>query len=377
MSKKRILVFTGTRADYGLLHPLLNEMLTTKGLKPTLLIGGEHFWNVESFRETQSIPELTHRLLMPLRAGNILKDATLAKRALSQELAFTEFITTSKKAYDALIVLGDRYEAMAVAMAAFYHDIPVIQLAAGDCTEGGCPDDRLRFAITALAKGVVCFSKASAKRVRRLGLHDDSCILHTSSLSVDNALSIPMMTKAELLTSLGMDVLSEFVLFTQHPVPAEGESTVVNFAESLEGLSSLQAKNVEVIATLPNMDVVGDDFAQIIEGSKQQDTHIHWVESLGAERYLNALRHALAVVGNSSSGLYESPLFGTPCINIGPRQAGRERAANVIDVDYGSAFLKKALNNLWMEPKPKARIDSPFGNTPASTKIIGFIEEIV
>ena len=378
---KHVLVFTGHRADYGLLQPLLQALHSDDALNPTLLIAGEHLVNPTSFREAQGLRGFKQRVLLPLAQAQTLFKQPMAQRASAHEAAMSHFIETSKPCYDALLLLGDRYEAMAVGLAAFYAGLPVIQLAAGDWTQGGTPDDRLRFALSSLASGVVCFSATSTQRMRRLGLHDEAHILHSSSLSVDNALAIPKLTRETLAQTLGLPLATQrFVLFTQHPIAAEGEASLDYLNGSLEALLELVEQDVHVLATAPNQDsAYGPAMAERLKTAAQAHDHLHYVESLGAAAYLQAMQHAVAVVGNSSSGLYESPLFQVPCVNIGPRQAGREHAANVLHVPYGRAALSKALKTVLHDEAFRQRcveVVSPFGHQAAAPEIVDWLKRI-
>lgn len=373
-----ISVFTGSRADYGLLHPLLVGLVACETIEPTLLIGGDHFGNVSGFLEAIEMTALKHRVLMPLHKGEKLLPQSLSKRMYTHQKAMTKWIHAQTQPPQLLVILGDRLEAMGVALAGFAFGIPILHLAAGDTTTGGCVDDRLRFAISSLATATVSFSQNSHERILKQGLVPETHALHTASLSVDNALSVSEMSREEFCHSLGLNSQLPFLIFTQHPVPAEGEETLSYLKASLEALASLEG--IQVLATTPNSDAFHKPLKALIQETQVRFPQIKWVENLGFVRYIQALRHCAGVVGNSSSGLYETPLFNVPCLNIGTRQANRERANNVIDCAYGVESVKAGLHTLLRDEaflKSLQQIESPFGSRPATPEIITFIQQVL
>ena len=372
MSSKRVWIFTGNRAEYGLLHPLLLSLSLSADFDTTLVVGGEHLHNVESLAETEQL-EGIHRIRLALR-----KDASHDVSSIISEhqIAITALLESTLVPPDAVLILGDRLEAMGVALAVFSLGISLVHLAAGDTTTGGCVDDRLRFAISSLATYAICFSDKSYHRIREQGLLDESHTLKTSSLAVDNALSVPSVSRESLCQDLGLDPQRPFLIFTQHPVGGEGDTTVAHFKASLDALSTL--KDVDILATYPNQDAYGSALLKVIDASKAMHPQIRWVKHLGASRYQQALRHSVGMVGNSSSGLYEAVLYQKPCLNIGNRQAGRERASNVLDCDYGVEAVKKGLATLLYDASFHQEVKeavSPFGQDASVPHIVAFLED--
>jgi UDP-hydrolysing UDP-N-acetyl-D-glucosamine 2-epimerase len=367
---KQIWVFTGNRAEYGLLHPLLLGLCDHQAFEPTVVIGGEHLHNAESFAETVQIHGIRrHILSLPKGASH-----HVSSQISAHQIAMTHALQTACPAPDAVLVLGDRMEAMGIALATFSLGLPLVHLAAGDTTEGGCVDDRLRFAISSLATYAVCFSQSSHTRLLQQGLIKPSHVLKSASLAVDNALSVSHKPCQSFCEELGLNPQTPFVLFTQHPVGAEGPASVEHFKASLDALASFEG--IQVLATYPNQDAYGDDFQAVIEHSQKTHLSIHWVKHLGQARYQEALFHCVGVVGNSSSGLYESVFYQKPCLNIGPRQAGRERATNVLDCEYGVEAVRAGVLRLLDDSAFLQQVKdavSPFGHDASVPHILAFL----
>ena len=229
---------------------------------------------------------------------------------------------------DRFIVLGDRYEAAAVTTCAFTKGIHIVHLAAGDVTQGGALDDQFRFSISCMANTLVAFSAKSYHNLQALQTLMLKSILRTSSLAVDNALQVPQVNKETLLAKYNLDPQKPFALFTQHGIHSEKESNWANIKSSLEALATFQ--DMQFLITASNTDVKDTiDVNKEIQAFIQPYAHLQYTESTGYSDYINLLRHCKVVVGNSSSGLYETPLFKVPCLNIGSRQLGREHSTNV------------------------------------------------
>jgi UDP-hydrolysing UDP-N-acetyl-D-glucosamine 2-epimerase len=280
---------------------------------------------------------------------------------------------------EAFIVLGDRVEAFAMALGAFYNEVPILHLAGGDLTLGGCVDDKLRWMITELATLHACFSQTSTNRLLARGINPQ-VIINSGSLAVDNVLATPLLSRENLLASVGWDETDTrpIVLFTQHPVGVEGVQSATYLQQSLD---AFKQANVGVIATAPNLDANSVEANQSIQAviaasQQEQNPDIVWFSTLGRERYFSWLSVCNAVVGNSSSLLYEAPLFGKPALCIGNRQQGREHAENVHFSDYGVEAVLAGLQIILHDEAFKTRAKmavSPFGNEPAAPKIGQFL----
>jgi UDP-N-acetylglucosamine 2-epimerase (non-hydrolysing)/GDP/UDP-N,N'-diacetylbacillosamine 2-epimerase (hydrolysing) len=240
---------------------------------------------------------------------------------------------------DILVVLGDRYEMLAAALAALPFNIPVAHLSGGELTQGAT-DDALRHCITKLSHLHFTATEAYAHRVIQLG-EDPNRVFVSGEPVLDDVLTAPQLTPKGLHDRFGIDVERPFLLVTFHPVTLEYEQVEWQIDELLAALDQVR---FFVIFTMPNADTAG----RIIRARIRQWVESHFergemVDNFGAEAYHSVLRRAVAVVGNSSSGIIEAPSFKVPAVNIGIRQAGRIRAANVIDVGHHRADILTAI----------------------------------
>jgi UDP-N-acetylglucosamine 2-epimerase (non-hydrolysing)/GDP/UDP-N,N'-diacetylbacillosamine 2-epimerase (hydrolysing) len=240
---------------------------------------------------------------------------------------------------DILVVLGDRYEMLAAALAALPFNIPVAHLSGGELTQGAM-DDALRHCITKLSHLHFTATEAYAHRVIQLG-EDPNRVFVSGEPVLDHVLTEPQLTPKGLRDRFGIDVERPFLLVTFHPVTLEYEQVEWQIDELLAALDQVR---FFVIFTMPNADTAG----RIIRARIRQWVESHFergemVDNFGAEAYHSVLRRAVAVVGNSSSGIIEAPSFKVPAVNIGIRQAGRIRAANVIDVGHHRADILTAI----------------------------------
>jgi GDP/UDP-N,N'-diacetylbacillosamine 2-epimerase (hydrolysing) len=375
VASQTIAVFTGSRADYDLLFPLLRWLkshLVDKTL--TLMVGGEHLFRPEATMQTLETDAQREGWRLQSLAGSLGEKFSLAYLPQTiGHLSACELIDW--QAVGAFIILGDRVEAFAMALAAFYNQIPILHLAGGDLTQGGCVDDKLRWMITEVATWHACFSPTSENRLLARGINPQA-IINSGSLAVDNVLATPLLSRRDLLKSVGWDETDTrpIVLFTQHPVGVERLQSAQYLQQSLD---AFKQANVRVIATAPNLDansVEANEAIQsvILASQHEKNADIVWFSTLGRERYFSWLAVCDAIVGNSSSLLYEAPLFGKPALCIGNRQQGREHAENVHFVDYGVdavvVGLEVVLHDEAFKHQAKNAI-SPFGNEPAAPKI--------
>ena len=380
VASQTIAIFTGSRADYDLLFPLLRWLQANlHGKTITLMVGGEHLIRPEATMQTLQTDAQREGWRLQVLEGSLGEKSS--STYLPQTIGYLSACETLDwQAVDAFIVLGDRVEAFAMALGAFYNQIPILHLAGGDLTLGGCVDDKLRWMITELATLHAGFSQTSTNRLVARGINPQ-VIINSGSLAVDNVLATPLFSRENLLASVGWgDAIDTrpIVLFTQHPVGVEGVASAQYLQQSLD---AFKQANVRVIATSPNLDANSVEANQSIQAviaasQQEQNTDVIWFSTLGRERYFSWLSVCDAVVGNSSSLLYEAPLFGKPALCIGNRQQGREHADNVQFADYGVeavlAGLQIVLHDEAFKHQAKKAV-SPFGNEPAAPKIGQFL----
>lgn len=339
-NKYNICVVTGTRAEYGLLKPLLYKLKNSKDFLLKLAVTGSHL-NRDLGNTQQEIIDdgfsIDVRIPLPLE-DNSNKGMVLAtSKAMS---GFAEYFDKDRP--DMLIVLGDRYEILAAGIAANFMRIPVAHISGGDITEGAI-DNSIRHCLTKLSDIHFPGCKQSADRIIQMG-ENPECVFNVGELGVENCLNMHLMSRKELADDLGFPgVMKDFCVVTFHPATMEDVSPEKQVYELIEAMD-LQ-ENMFYIITLANADAGGRLINAIWEKECFDRKNWYVIPSLGVVRYLSAVKYARAVVGNSSSGLIEAPALGTPTINIGSRQKGRMQAKSVVScapiADYiKSAFMK-------------------------------------
>jgi UDP-hydrolysing UDP-N-acetyl-D-glucosamine 2-epimerase len=245
----------------------------------------------------------------------------------------------SKWRPDILVVLGDRYEMLAAALAALPFKIPVVHLSGGELTQGAI-DDAIRHSITKLSHLHFTTTESYARRVIQLG-EDPSRVFVSGEPALDSILSAPQLSPEEIHRRFGIDVARPFLLVTYHPVTLEYEQAESQINELL---AALDKAGLFAVFTLPNADTAGRIIAERIRLWVQSHPGMaHLIENFGPDAYHSVLSRAVAVVGNSSSGLIEASSFRVPAVNIGARQGGRIRAANVIDVENDRTAILAAI----------------------------------
>lgn len=338
---KKICVVTGTRAEYGLLKPLIKRIDCDKDLKLQLVVTGMHlspefgltYQEIE--QDGFAITERNEMLLSSDTPNGITKSVGLGT------IGFADIFTKIEP--DMVIILGDRYEAFAAAAAAMVHRIPIAHIHGGELTLGAI-DDAIRHSITKMSTLHFTSTKEYKKRVIQLGEEPDH-VFCVGALSVENIKTQNLMGREKLSQSIGFSLDMPYVIVTFHPVTLENNTAGEQFENLLAALE--QYKEYHIIFTKANADTDGRIINQKIDQYVEwnHDRAIAFV-SLGMIRYLSALQYCEMVIGNSSSGITEAPSFHVPTINIGNRQSGRIRAESVIDcgnrVEEISAAIEKA-----------------------------------
>ena len=375
---KKLVVYTSSRADYGLLRPLIDRLKKSSAVKPVLFVTGTHL--SDQYGRTIDEIKAEHADIIGAEVNHSLggQDYIDTAKAMSEALlAYAQNLQMIKPDY--ALVLGDRYEAMSFGLACATLMIPIFHIHGGELTYGAL-DDKFRHCLTKLSDYHFASCEKYRKRIIQMGENPD-CVYNVGALGVDNALNASLLSKAELEKQLGFSLAPETYLVTFHP-----ETNSVDFGAPL--LKAMLKKIYErvdqhqalVIITGVNSDVGANAVRNEIENFvKSNPAKIKYFESLGMLKYLTCLKYATAVVGNTSSGILEAHSLGTPALNIGHRQDGRERELSVVDLvttDNIEAFDFKSLSNL---KKGLILFDqsSLFGNGQSSTLITRYIEDIV
>ena len=228
---------------------------------------------------------------------------------------------------DLLLVLGDRFETLAVCCSAFNANIPIVHLHGGETTQGA-QDEAFRHAITKMSMLHFTSTAEYQRRVIQLGESPDR-VFNVGAIGVENALTMPLLTREELADEVSENIKNPYAMVTYHPVTLEHDSATEQCMALLDALDEYREWNY--IITKANADAGGRKINSLLEMYAEARDNVVLVDSLGVKRYLSALLYADFVIGNSSSGLIEAPSFGIPTINIGDRQLGRAQGASVLN----------------------------------------------
>lgn len=369
---KKVAVFTGTRADYGLLYWLIKGIQASHALDLRLLVSGMHL--SPEFGLTKSTI-LADGLRIDAQVEMLLSSDSPVGVVKSMGVGLIGFADAlDRMSPDCLIVLGDRFETLAVAQAALVLRIPIVHLHGGEKTEGAY-DDAIRHAITKMANLHFVSAEEYRNRVIQMG-EDPATVLNVGALGLDHLMHSPRMSLTELSNSLAFDLRQPFLIVTYHPVTA-GDEPVERAMEAL--LSALDAfPDCQVLMTYPNADNGGRAIVSLIEAyARRQPGRVCAVPSLGSVRYLTALSLASAVVGNSSSGIIEAPAYRVPTVDIGARQAGRLAAESVIHAAAERSAIVTAINKVLTDEHKllTASCINPYGSGSAAESIVRYLEQ--
>lgn len=326
MSARRIAVVTSTRADYGLLQSVMRGIADEPALELQVVATGMHL-SPEFGLTVRAIEADGFRV--DARVEMLLSSDSPVGIAKSMGLGTIGFADAFERLRpDLVLYLGDRFEILAAAQAALVARIPAAHLAGGDTTEGAY-DEQTRHALTKLSHLHFVTNEESARRVRQMG--EDPANVHVvGSPGLDFLRTARLLDRAALERSLGFTLRPRNVLVTFHPTTLDATPPVEQFDALAHALAAL-GPDTGVILTRPNADGDGRALFGRIDALVAAHPNMRAYTSLGQLRYLSAMALCDAVVGNSSSGLYEAPSLGRPTVNIGDRQRGRLQAASVLD----------------------------------------------
>ncbi|MDX1754694.1 MAG: UDP-N-acetylglucosamine 2-epimerase [Marinobacter sp.] len=363
----KIAVFTGTRAEYGLLYWLLKAIQSTPPLSLQLIVSGSHLspefgHTVDEIKaEGFEIDAEVEMLLSSDTPVGVIKSMGVGLMGFAEAL--------QRLAPDAAVVLGDRYEALAFSQAALLHRIPLLHLHGGEITEGAY-DDPIRHAITKMAHLHFVATEESRLRVIQLG-EIPSRVINVGALGLENIRRSPRLSARSLTDDLGFDFSHPYFLVTYHPVTQGDEPAEASFNAILSALREYPEHGI--VFTYPNADEGGRKVIRLIDRfTAETRNRCLAVKSLGMPRYLSVAAGAQAVLGNSSSGIIEIPSLGVPTVNIGRRQKGRLAAASVLHCDPSRdgilAAIRKALT-----PEFRHTLEgmvNPYGDGYTSDRIV-------
>ena len=369
----KITVFTGTRAEYGLLYWLIKDIELDPQLQLQLIVSGTHL-SPEfglTYKEIEAdgfkIDEKVDILLSSDTPVGTAKSLGLGVIGFSDSL--------SRLDPNVVVILGDRYEALAMAQTAMIMKKPILHLHGGEISEGAY-DDAFRHAITKLSYLHATSTEKHRERVIQLG-EMPGRVVNVGAIGLDHLSRTKLLSLEELATSLDFQLNQPYFLVTYHSVTLGNEDPVEAVKSLLLALDDFDSH--QVILTFPNADDGGRKIIPLLEKyASLSPDRVLLIPSLGQKRYLSAVKYSDAVIGNSSSGIIEVPSFDVPTINIGLRQKGRLAAKSVINCAPNIFVIKEAID-IAISKKYKIKgekILNPYGQGDASSKVIKMIKNM-
>lgn len=369
---KKIVVMTATRAEYGLLRPVIFGLKQVENFDIEIVVTGMHLSPAfgETYKEIEKDNIRINKKIEILMSSDT--SVGMSKAMGLAMISFAEYFEEVKP--DGLLVLGDRFETLAVCCAAMNAEIPIFHIHGGELTEGVI-DDAVRHSISKMSYLHFTSTEVYRKRVIQLGEAPER-VFNVGAVGVENALNETLLSKENLCKALGIDCEQPYILGTFHPVTLEAESIEKQCSEFIEALKDYD--RVHFIITKANADLGGRFINEGLEQISEKYKHIHLFTSLGMTRYLSAMRYSEAVIGNSSSGLIEAPSFHVPTINIGNRQRGRVQSVSVINCQADRTEIKKAIEQaLSVSFRESIKmVNNPYEKDGTSKLIVDVIMEV-
>jgi len=369
--KKNICIVTGSRADFGLLRPLLVKMKNDKTFKVQLLVTGAHL--SRKFGSTyQEIEQGGYKITkkVDIKLVNDTEKGICRSIGLGV-VGFSKALDELKS--DLVILLGDRFEILACAVAAHVSRMPIAHIHGGEITEGAI-DDAFRHAITKMSLLHFTSTDKYQKRVIQLG-ESPNRVFNVGALGLDNIRVLKLLDKDALEKKIRFNFARRNILVTFHPVTLEHNSSRLQFKELLKAIDNFV--DVGVIFTKPNADTGNSEIRDLIDKYvKKNKCRVMSFENMGTLKYLSTLQFVSAVVGNSSSGIIEAPSFGIPTINIGDRQKGRLMAKSIINCMPQAKQICNAVKKAFSPKFVKfcKTVNNPYGKGNAAEKIYRVIK---
>jgi UDP-N-acetylglucosamine 2-epimerase (non-hydrolysing)/GDP/UDP-N,N'-diacetylbacillosamine 2-epimerase (hydrolysing) len=366
---RKVCILTATRAEFGLFRPIIEAINRNDNLELVLIVTGTHL--LDKYGKS----------INGIYASGYKVDDTIFSPVLGEnraemvrnvgEIILGMIDIFGKHSPDIMLLLGDRGEQLAAAIAATYLKVPIAHIHGGDLS--GNVDEPVRHAISKLSHIHFAACQDSANRLAKLG--EEEWRIHTTGApGVDNILSYPIKSKERLQEKYGVSLKQEYALLVQHSIPYKAEFAADQLSKTIQALKEF---NIKVIAIFPNSDAGGNQIIQILE-ELRNDTQFTIFKTLPVEDYLSVLKYCTLMIGNSSSGIIEASSFKIPVINVGDRQQGRLRAENVIDVPVNKKRIREAIDIILKGEMRKIleKVISPYGDGRAGPRIAKILSQI-
>ncbi|MFM6927916.1 MAG: UDP-N-acetylglucosamine 2-epimerase [Bdellovibrio sp.] len=374
--KTKICVFTSTRADYGILSSLVGLLTQDTHFETRLFITGTHLAQEHGFTLNeieQDGFQAFYRVPLDLHDDALISHMGIMGNATVE---FAKALAGNKP--DVAVILGDRFEALAFALAANGLGIPLVHLHGGEVTQGAL-DEAYRHCITKLSHLHFVSNEKYRERVIRMGEAPER-VFNVGALGIDNIKKIPLLSKEELASNLGVSFKKELLAVTYHPETSAPEKDAGQVAALFAALElRLKKGQTTLVLTGTNIDHGNEKIQAVMKSFiAEHSADCIFVSSLGMKRYLSLLSCADVVVGNSSSGIIEAPALGTPTVNIGDRQKGREMASSIFNVIGNVIEIESALERgIEYKKLHRDRKLSVYGDGDAGPKMLHVLKNQV
>ncbi len=372
MMKRKICVLTGSRSEYGILRPVLFSIRESPSLELSIIVTGMHLspqygYTISDIEKDDLFIDARVDMMLDSSSG-----IAMAKSVGIGVIGLSQTLETLKP--DIVVIVGDRIEPLALAIAATYMNIPVAHIHGGDKSIGGHVDDSIRHVITKMAQIHFVATVESGTRIIKMG-EDPSKVFVVGAPALDTIFNEPLIEKEVLCKKYGLNPSYQIIMVVQNPVTREVNQAPDQMKETMEALVNNKQQTVIIY---PNSDMGGRKMIEVINEYKKYP-FIKIVKNIPHRDYLSLMKISSAIVGNSSSAIIEAPSFKLPAVNIGSRQEGRQRADNVIDVPYHRDLIAAAIKTSVSDKKFINRVKtckSPYGDGTASEKIVKVLTEI-
>ena len=374
MEKIKVMAVSTGRADYGLLYPLLKNIIADDILDLQFIATGTHLSpfhgeTIKLIEEDKDIP-VAAKVEMAMESD---KEDSICISIATGLKGFSRLFNDQPP--DVLIVLGDRYELWAICIAAVIHKIPIAHIHGGEATFG-LIDDPIRHSVTKMSALHFASIDLYAKRIIQMGEKPERVYV-VGAIGLDNIKNIPVMPRQELSDYAQVDFSEKIALMTFHPVTLDSYGSAEQQIQVV--LNALLKTDLIVLMTMPNSDTSGNViYLKIREYAQQYPKKFRLVNNLGQKAYISAMKYAKLMIGNSSSGIIESASFNLPVVNIGDRQSGRYKPGNVIDCACMPQKITEAIHHA-LSDKFKASIESlesPYGDGHTAARIVNVLKGI-
>ena len=369
--KKKIVIFTTSRADYGLLRVFIKNINNNKKFQSFLIVTGSHLEkkNGLTIKEISSDKiKIFKKISLKIKSD---KPTDIIKSMARGMVFFNKALQDIKP--DLIAILGDRIELLPICYSALLLNIPIAHFNGGESTEGSM-DEQVRHSISKLSHLHFAANQLYANRLILMGEHPKQ-VFNIGGTSIDNIIDKKLLTKKEIEKFYNIKLKKKIILITYHSATLQPNSSIQELKNLLTVLSKY--KNYSLIFTGTNIDIRSNLIKKLINKFVKMNKNALFIESMGSTRYLSTMKFSDAIVGNSSSGILEAPFFKKPVLNIGDRQKGRLKAANIISCKGNLNEIKKSIKKCLSKNFKNSirRFKNPYGNGNSSKKAIKVLEK--